>query len=109
MVLFVYVLLSISSRKRISPHTTLLYRKTGVYRGIPNFLRFDPKHRLKINVLGKSNENINFFPTKFSIFNAEQNFPNGSFFSFPYEFIIPIADIHWICFWFFFLLLYTRR
>ena len=27
----------------IAPYTPLLYRKTGVYWGIPNFLIFDPK------------------------------------------------------------------
>ena len=32
------------------PHTPLLYSKTGVYRGIPTFLIFDPKHRFWVLV-----------------------------------------------------------
>ena len=34
----------------IPPHTPLIYSKTGVYRGIPIFLNFDPKHRLWVLV-----------------------------------------------------------
>ena len=34
------------SMKYIPLHTPLIYRKTGVYRGIPIFLIFVPKHRL---------------------------------------------------------------
>ena len=36
------------SVKYIPPHISLLYSKTGVCRGIPTFLVFDPKHRLWI-------------------------------------------------------------
>ena len=38
------------SVKCIHPYTPLLYRKTGVCRGIPIFLIFDPKHRLWVLV-----------------------------------------------------------
>ena len=38
------------SVKCILPQTPLLYSKTGVYRGLPNFLIFDPKHRLWVLV-----------------------------------------------------------
>ena len=38
------------SMKSIPPHTPLLYSKTGVYRGIPIFLIFAPKHRLWVLV-----------------------------------------------------------
>ena len=38
------------SVKCIPPHTPLLFRKTGVYRGILIFLIFDPKHRLWVLV-----------------------------------------------------------
>ena len=38
------------SVKCIPPHTPLLYSKTGVYRGIPIFLIFAPKHRLWVLV-----------------------------------------------------------
>ena len=38
------------SVKCIPPLTPLLYRKTGVCRGIPNFLIFDPKHIVLILV-----------------------------------------------------------
>ena len=38
------------SMKRIPPHTPLLYSKTGVHTGIPSFLIFDPKHRLRVPV-----------------------------------------------------------
>ena len=34
------------SVKCVPPYTPLLYRKTGVCRGIPIFLIFAPKHRL---------------------------------------------------------------
>ena len=34
------------SMKSIPHHTPLLYSKTGVYRGVPIFLIFGPKHRL---------------------------------------------------------------
>ena len=33
-----------------TPHTPLLYSKTGVCRGIPIFLIFAPKHRLWVLV-----------------------------------------------------------
>ena len=36
------------SVKCIPPYTSLLYRKTGVCRGIPIFLSFASKHRLWI-------------------------------------------------------------
>ena len=36
------------------PYTPLLYSKTGVYRGIPNFLIFDQKHTLWVHVLVKT-------------------------------------------------------
>ena len=36
--------------KSISPYTPFLPRKTGVYRGISNFLIFDPKHSLWVLV-----------------------------------------------------------
>ena len=36
--------------KCIPPHTPLLYSKSGVYKGIPIFLNFDPKHRLWVLV-----------------------------------------------------------
>ena len=38
------------SVKCIPTHTPLLYSKTGVYRGIPIFLVFAPKHRLWVLV-----------------------------------------------------------
>ena len=38
------------SVKCIPPKTPLLYSKTGVCRGIPIFLIFDPKHRLWVLV-----------------------------------------------------------
>ena len=55
------------------------YSKRGVYRGIPIFLIFDPKHRLwvlvrltapvpTINVLSKNMKKVENFPMKFSIF-----------------------------------------
>ena len=43
-----------------------VYRKTGVCRGIPNFLIFDPKHTLW--VLARQF----FFPMKFSFFAFEK-------------------------------------
>ena len=36
--------------KCIPPHTPILYSKTGVYRGVPIFLIFAPKHRLWVLV-----------------------------------------------------------
>ena len=36
--------------QQIPPLTPLLYRKTGVCRGISNFLIFDPKHTLWVQV-----------------------------------------------------------
>ena len=38
------------SMKSIPHHTPLLYSKTGVYRGIPIFLIFDPNHRIWVLV-----------------------------------------------------------
>ena len=62
-------------------HTPHLYSKSGVYRGTPIFLIFDPKYRLwvlvrttpTINVLSKNNNyDIKIFPMKFSILTAEK-------------------------------------
>ena len=65
-------------------YTPLLYRKTGVYRGIPIFLNLDPKYRLWVlvrtaspsvptmYVLSKNKKNIKFFLMKFSIFATEK-------------------------------------
>ena len=71
-----------------TPLTPPLYRKTGVYRGIPIFLIFAPKHRLwvlvrtasarrfqhvpTIYVLSKNKKNNQFFPMKFSTFASEK-------------------------------------
>ena len=43
------------SVKCVPPQTPLLYSKTGVFRGIPYFLIFAPKHRLwaKIRKISK--------------------------------------------------------
>ena len=35
----------------IPPYTPLLYRKTGICRGVPYFLIFFPKHRLWVFVI----------------------------------------------------------
>ena len=40
----------VMSMKSIPPRTSLLYSKTGVYRGIPTFLIFVPKHRFLVLV-----------------------------------------------------------
>ena len=61
----------------LKPHFYVVKR---VYRGIPNFLIFDPKHRLwvlvraasaTINVLNKIYSKYRIFPTKFSIFRLQ--------------------------------------
>ena len=77
------------SMKLMPPLTSLLFRKTGVYRGTPIFLIFDLKHTLwvvvrtalamwfyrvpTINVLCKCIKTIKFFLMNFSIFTAEKN------------------------------------
>ena len=64
------------SMKIPPPYTPLSYSKTGVYRGIPIFLIFDPKHRLWvliINVLSTSIKNFKIFLMKFSVFKADKN------------------------------------
>ena len=63
------------SMKSIPPHTPLLYSKVGVYRGIPIFLMFVPKHRLWVHVRTASAvltrthnqyvKNVKNFPMKF--------------------------------------------
>ena len=40
----------LTSMQYIPPETLLLYKKTGVCRGIPVFLIFAPKHRLWVLV-----------------------------------------------------------
>ena len=76
-------------RVMYTPRTPLLYSKTGVFRGIPIFLIFAPKHRLwvlvrtasarrfkrvpTIYVLSKNKKNINIFLMKFSIFKMKKN------------------------------------
>ena len=65
------------------------YRKTGVCKGITNFLIFDPKHTLcvlvrtalarrflrvpTINVLSENKKSIKHFLLKFSNFTSEKN------------------------------------
>ena len=65
---------------------TFIYRKTGVCRGIPNFLIFDPKHTLWVLVRIASARRFKRVPTvyvlsktikilflmKFSIFTAKK-------------------------------------
>ena len=46
------------SVKCIPPQTSLLYRKTGVCRGIPNCLIFDPKHTLCVPTMYVLSENV---------------------------------------------------
>ena len=48
------------SVKCISPHTRLLYSKTGVYRSITYFLISDPKHRLWVLVRTASARRQNY-------------------------------------------------
>ena len=83
----------------IPPHIPLLYSKTGVYKGIPIFVIFYPKHRLwvlvrtasltssarrLINVLNSNIENINkenqlkffIFTTKKFLYFAWASFRN---------------------------------
>ena len=63
------------SMKGISPLTPLLHGKTGIYRGIPNFLIFDPQigeavvtctHIVTINVLSEIIKIIKIFLMEFS-------------------------------------------
>ena len=57
----------------IPPCTPLLYSKSGVYRGIHNFIIFVLKHRLcelTIYVLNKNKKNIIIFHLKINIFIA---------------------------------------
>ena len=42
------------SVKCIPPYTPLLYSKTGIFRGVPIFLSFAPKHRLWVHVSPQS-------------------------------------------------------
>ena len=62
------------SVKCVPPQTPLLYSKTGVCRGIPIFLIFAPKHRLRVDcvptiyVLSKNKKNSENFPVKIFIF-----------------------------------------
>ena len=69
----------------IPPYTPLLYSKTGVCRGIPIFVIFDPKHGLWLeqlrrgsskvypqSVLNKNKKNIKLFLMKFSLFFSEK-------------------------------------
>ena len=56
-----------------TPFNTTFIQKTGVYRGIPIFLIFAPKHRLCVPTIyglskNKKNINIRIFHRKFSIF-----------------------------------------
>ena len=75
--------------KSIPFHTPLLYRNIGVYRGIPNFLIFVPKHRLwvlvrtastrrflrvpTINVLSRNKKNIKIFSENFHFLQLMKN------------------------------------
>ena len=60
------------SVKCIPPLTKLLYRKTAVCRGVPNFLFFAPKFVSTMYVLSKNIKNIRIFLVKFSFFTAEK-------------------------------------
>ena len=65
-----------SVRAMNTPQTPLLYSKTGVCRGIPNFLIFAPKQARRFSrvptiymyVLSKNKKNIKHFLLKFFIF-----------------------------------------
>ena len=41
-----------------APYTPLLYRKPGVYRDMPFFVNFDPKHRLCVPTIDVVSKNI---------------------------------------------------
>ena len=65
------------SVKYLPPYTPLLYRKTGVCRGIPIFLIFALKHRLWVlvpttYVLSKNKKNIKILQLKIFNFKAEK-------------------------------------
>ena len=77
----------------IPPYTPLLYRKTGVYRGIHYFLIFALKHRLwvlvrtasftiyvlrkNVKIVKKSTENCHFYSCEKSLYGARACFRNG--------------------------------
>ena len=55
-------LISDNKVKCIPPLTLLLYRKTGVCRGIPNFLIFDSNHTLWVLIRTASMRRSNMYP-----------------------------------------------
>ena len=55
----------------IPAYTPLLYGKTGVYRGIHNFLIFAPKHRLQLELSASNTVKVDYrLPVTCSDFNS---------------------------------------